>query len=134
MVDPSQLYNEMQFSMSRSSGAGGQHVNKVETRVELRFDIAGSQILTSSQKSLLMNRLTGKLTKDGVLIIASERTRSQSRNKADCVEKFHKLLEDASKPRKKRIATRPSLRSRKKRLENKKRHAQKKQDRKKPDL
>ncbi|MFW5663539.1 MAG: alternative ribosome rescue aminoacyl-tRNA hydrolase ArfB [bacterium] len=127
------LLPECTFHTSRSSGAGGQHVNKVNTRVELRFDVSGSELLSLKEKSLLMEKLSNRLTREGKLLIASEKTRSQHRNREDCIERFRWLLFEALRPEKKRIPTRPGRRSREKRLETKKQRSQQKQQRKKPE-
>lgn len=128
------LLSELSFRASRSSGAGGQHVNKVSSRVELRFDIADSSWLTYAQKSRIQEKLTSRITGQGELIVISERSRSQHQNKEDCIERFLELLNQALKPEKKRIPTRPSKASRLKRLQKKKQHSLKKDKRRKPDL
>ncbi|MBW6478033.1 MAG: aminoacyl-tRNA hydrolase [Bacteroidales bacterium] len=128
------LLSELSFRASRSSGAGGQHVNKVSSRVELRFDVAGSSWLTDIQKSRIQEKLTSRITGQGELIIVSEKSRSQHQNKEDCIERFLELLHQALKPEKKRVPTRPSKSSRLKRLEKKKQHSFKKEQRRKPDI
>jgi ribosome-associated protein len=133
-LDPAILYPEIKFQASRSSGAGGQHVNKVNTRVELRFNIPGSMVLTEEQKSILMEKLANRVTRDGELIIVSEKTRSQYRNKENCVERFNAIIESAFVREKPRISTKPSYTSRMRRVDTKKLHSAKKQNRKKPDL
>ena len=124
------LEKELSFQATRSSGAGGQHVNKVSTRVELRFNIPGSELLSEQQKDILLRKLSGKLTKEGELIISSEETRSQKRNKEDCIRKFYEMLAQALKPKKKRLRTKPTAGSRKRRLQNKQQQAEKKARRK----
>lgn len=128
------LLDELSFRTSRSSGAGGQHVNKVSSRVELRFDIEGSAWLTDIQKSRIKEKLSSRITSQGELIVVSEKSRSQHQNKEDCKERFVELLQQALKPEKKRFLTRPTKSSRLKRLEKKKQHAQKKEQRRKPDV
>lgn len=128
------LTGELTFIASRSSGAGGQHVNKVSSRVELRFCIPESDVLASEQKELLMEKLSNRLTKDNCLIITSEKTRSQHKNRKDCIGKFRILIAETLTPPKKRISTKPSLRSRMRRKENKIKLARKKADRRKPDF
>ena len=128
------LLSELSFRTSRSSGAGGQHVNKVSSRVELRFDVAGSSWLTDSQKIRIQEKLASRITSQGELIVVSEKSRSQHQNKEDCIERFLELLNQALKPEKKRVPTRPSKTSRLKRLEKKKQHSFKKEQRRKPDL
>jgi ribosome-associated protein len=133
-INTSLLYPELSFHATRSSGAGGQHVNKVNTRVELRFDIVNSAVLTVDQKSILLEKLSNRITKDGELIVVSEKTRSQHRNREDCLEKFYSLLLNAFVVEKPRLTTRPSFNSFMRRQKTKKLHSLKKQNRKKPDL
>ncbi len=130
---PEKLLSECIFHTSRSSGAGGQHVNKVNTRVELRFDVLGSALLTHEEKQVLKEKLSSRMTNDGELIIVSEKTRSQLRNREDCVDRFRGMILDAFRPVKKRIPTKPSRRSRQKRIEGKKQRSEQKQRRRKPD-
>jgi ribosome-associated protein len=125
---------EFIFSASRSSGAGGQNVNKVNTKVELRFNIAQSQLLTDSEKLILCDKLSSKLSGDGDLIIVSQTERSQIKNKEKTIEKFYKLLSAALKPKKKRKPTFPTFTSKEKRIETKKANAEKKSLRKKIDF
>lgn len=132
-INPELLYPEVKFQASRSSGAGGQHVNKVNTRVELRFDVAGSDVLSDEQKLLLQEKLSHRISKEGVLIIVSEKSRSQYRNKENCFEKFRELIIEAFIPPKKRVATKPGFSVKRKRLESKKIQSLKKQQRKRPD-
>jgi ribosome-associated protein len=131
---PETLYPELKFHASRSSGAGGQHVNKVNTRVELRFDILASSILAAEEKDLLMQKLASRVTREGVLIVVSEKTRSQMRNKQNCLERFDDLIIKAFTPDAPRVATKPGFHVKRKRLEMKKQLSEKKQNRRKPDL
>lgn len=126
------LISELAFSSTRSGGPGGQHVNKVSTKIELRFRITDSAVLTVEQKSLLFKKLSKKLTLEGELLITSQNTRSQLKNKEDAIAKFLEVLEKSLKPRKRRIPTRPSGISIKKRIDDKKRLATKKILRKRP--
>jgi ribosome-associated protein len=127
-----QLRREVRFRTSRSSGSGGQHVNKVETRVELIFDVDESQVLTTDQKTRLFNSSGKRISEDGLLTLSCEETRSQAKNKEIVFERFMTLLENALKPAKKRKPTRPTGSSVEKRLKDKKKKSEKKEKRKKP--
>lgn len=131
--NPDSLLSECTFQTSRSSGAGGQHVNKVNTRVELRWDVPGSALLSDLEKQVLKEKLASRMNKEGELIIASEKTRSQLRNREDCMERFRQLIFEAFRPVKKRIATRPGRRSRENRIQLKKKRSDQKQQRRKPE-
>lgn len=126
------ILKELDFSFSKSSGPGGQHVNKVNTKVSLRFDVVGSLLLTDDQKTHLLKKLSSKLTKEGVLILNSQEARSQLANKGVVLEKLDKLLEQAFKVRIKRKSTKPTRASKERRLTNKKQHSEKKANRQKP--
>jgi ribosome-associated protein len=110
------LSTEFLFATSRSSGPGGQNVNKVNSKVELRFDIRNSQLLSEEQKEILLAKLTSKLTIEGILIISSQRDRSQLVNKEDAVQKLYALISRALAPVKARKSTRPTKGSIEKRL------------------
>ncbi len=127
------LEPELQFSSSRSSGPGGQHVNKVNTKIELRFHIPSSELLSEEEKSILLQKLKNKINKEGELIIVSQEDRSQLKNKEIAIQKFINLLIDTLTPKKKRKATKPSKASIQKRLVSKKMISEKKIQRKKPD-
>lgn len=129
-----QLINEIKFTASRSSGPGGQNVNKVNTRVELHFHLENSTILSSAEKRAIQFKLANRINTEGEFFMASSVERSQWRNKERVIERFFNLLEQALTPQKKRIKTKPTQASRLKRLEGKKQLAQKKQMRKRPDL
>ncbi len=122
---------ELQFSATKSSGPGGQHVNKVNTKIILRFNITESDLLSEAEKALLLKKLKSKLTLEGVLLIEAQEKRSQLQNKNIAIKKFYELLTKAFTKKKKRIATKPSKAADKKRLNNKKQHAEKKANRKK---
>lgn len=122
---------EFVFITSRSSGKGGQHVNKTESKVELRFDISASEFLSEEEKSLLFEKTANKINSEGILQIVTQKERSQARNKEICIDKFYELLKKTLKKKKKRKKTKPSLSSILKRLESKKKHSEKKDRRKK---
>jgi ribosome-associated protein len=119
-ISANDFLRELVFTASRSSGPGGQNVNKVSSRIELRFNITNSLLLTEDQKQILYHKLKSRITGDGDLIVVSQESRSQVKNKELAIEKFIKLIEKALKPEKKRKATRPTLRSKEHRLEAKK--------------
>lgn len=124
---------EFILSASRSSGPGGQHVNKVSTKVELRFHIMNSGILSEEEKIILLEKLANRITNEGELVIVSQSERSQLKNKEAVIEKFYRLLKKALTPRKKRKVTRPPAESIEKRLEEKRIRGEKKEQRKKVD-
>ncbi|MBC8488145.1 MAG: aminoacyl-tRNA hydrolase [Bacteroidetes bacterium] len=124
---------ELVFTSSRSSGPGGQHVNKVSTKVELRFHIPNSGLLNDEEKDILLIKLKNKINSEGELIIVSQDDRSQLKNKEKAIEKFYELLQKALTPPKKRKPTKPTPASKEKRLEKKRIIADKKEKRKPPD-
>ncbi len=128
------FFPEFRFQTSRSSGAGGQHVNKIESRVSLFFNIDQSQMLANEEKEILKEKLKNRISQEGDLIVHSQASRSQWRNKEDCIVKFYDLLEKALQPRKKRKPTKPSKAARLKRIKEKKKLSEKKQWRKRPDI
>jgi ribosome-associated protein len=118
--------SELHFRTSRSSGPGGQNVNKLETRVELLFDVARSPSLTDEQRGRILLNLGSRIDGEGVLHISSQRSRSQWENKQGTIEKLVSLLREALKVRKKRIKTAPTRSSNETRVQQKKKHSQKK--------
>lgn len=114
------LESELQFSASRSAGAGGQNVNKVNTKVELRFSVISTLILSDEEKELIINKLRNRLNKDGELVLVSQEARSQLANKLAVIEKFYRLLASALTLPLPRKETRPTKASKIKRLESKK--------------
>ena len=124
---------EIIFQTSRSSGPGGQNVNKVESRVELRFHLGNSQVLTDSQKALILEKLANRLTADGLLLITAQDDRSQLRNKEIALTRFRELLLTSLRRPKARKATRPSKGAVRKRLEGKKIQGDKKANRRRPE-
>lgn len=126
--------SELQFRFSRSGGPGGQNVNKVSTRVELLFDIRHSPSLTDVQKDLIFRRLKSHISVDGRLVISSQESRSQWRNRQLVVRKFIDMLTKAIKPVVSRKASHPNAASRERRLEGKKLTSIKKRGRKRVEM
>ena len=126
---------ELRFKFSRSSGPGGQNVNKLNTRAELHYDFARSEALIPVQRQRLAEKLATHLNSDGVLVVQSERFRTQGRNREDCLDKFAALLAEAVKPPPpKRKKTRPGRAAKVRRREEKQRHSDKKKSRRRPSL
>ncbi len=126
---PVDLTRELQFRTARSSGKGGQNVNKVETKVEALFNIAQSEILTAEQKKLLFQKLSNRINNSGLLAVSSQATRSQLENKEKVISKINELVREALKPSKKRKPTRPSAAAKEERLKKKKKTGEKKKER-----
>jgi len=125
-----ELDKELKYSFARSSGPGGQNVNKVNTKVELRFDIQNSKVLCNENKEILLKNLGAQLTSEGILIVVSQATRSQLKNKEDARFKFYEIINDALKPKKQRKKTKISKQAQEKRLKDKKQISEKKERRK----
>ena len=128
------ILKEIHFKATRSSGAGGQHVNKVSSKVEVTFDLENSNSLSESEKQLLTQKLAARLTKENRLILSCEETRSQHRNKEIAIQKFLRLITESLIRPKKRRPTKPSRASVRRRSETKQRTSVKKTLRKKPGL
>jgi ribosome-associated protein len=125
-VTASLVNSELLFSTSRSSGPGGQNVNKVNSKVTLRWRLANSTILTEEEKELLLGKLASRLTTEGELMITSQQSRSQQQNKKLVIEKLDALLTKAFAKKQVRKATKPSKAAVQNRIEKKKRHSEKK--------
>jgi len=125
---------ELKFRFSHSGGPGGQHVNRVETQVELLFDVRRSAHLSDSQRARILAELKGYIDKDGVLHLFSRATRSQWQNREEVIERFRELLAGALRPRKARRPTRPGRGARERRLAAKRRRSERKLQRRKPGI
>ena len=120
---------ELDVRVSRSSGAGGQHVNKTSSRVEVFWNIRTSKAVTEEQRTLLLSRLQSKLTSDGSVRVVASDMRSQSRNREIAEERLGEMVRRALAVRRKRKPTTPTRAAKEARLESKKRHSRKKDER-----
>lgn len=123
---------ELRFKFHRSSGPGGQNVNKLNTAVELQFDFVHSAVLSDEQRQRIAEKLATRLNSTGALSIQSERFRTQGRNRADCLSKLAALLAEVLKTQPKRTKTKPSRAAQARRLDSKRRHSEKKKSRRTP--
>tara|TARA_R110000744_G_scaffold137227_3_gene247695 strand:- start:407 stop:811 length:405 start_codon:yes stop_codon:yes gene_type:complete len=128
------IIQELKFKAVRSSGAGGQHVNKVSSKVELTFDLENSMALTDLEKNRLLKKLSSKLSKENILLMQCEETRSQHKNKELVIKKLLETLEANLVVPKRRRKTKPTRSAIEKRLKSKKKAALKKLNRGKPRL
>ena len=117
---------EFEFRVSRSGGPGGQNVNKVSSKVELRFHVAGSELLTEGEKARIQEKLANHITNEGYLQLICQEGRSQLANKETCIKKFYELLRHAFTRQKIRRPTKPSRAARQDRLTGKKQQSDKK--------
>lgn len=128
-IDLGQLQKEVIFKTSRSSGAGGQHINKVETRVTLLWNVSDSPLFSAEEKAIIASRLSNRIQADGYLQLSSSESRSQLTNKENVLQKLAELIEMALQPIKKRIPTKIPRAKLLKRMDRKKKHAAKKTER-----
>ena len=133
-LDKDKIIAEIHFKASLSSGPGGQHVNKVNTKIELRFNIDDSKVFSDEEKDILKEKLANKINNDCYLVLSSQSERTQLKNKEKVLERFFLLLEKALKPVKKRKPTKPTEASKEKRLKEKRVKSEKKTGRKDVEL
>jgi ribosome-associated protein len=133
-VNIDELISELSFKAVRSSGSGGQHVNKVASKIELHFDLENSESFSDDERKLLLQTLSNRLTKDNRLILQCDETRSQHKNKERVIKRFLALIQEGLKVKKKRKPTKTPKAVLKKRQESKRKQSQKKANRKTPDL
>jgi len=125
---------ELLVSYSRSSGPGGQNVNKVETKVTIKWNISLSPVLWLGIRQRFFEKFKNQINKDGFLVISSDKYRDQTQNYLDCIQKIQNMLKEVANPPQKRKATNPTKSSVKKRLESKKQVSHKKLSRQKYSL
>lgn len=133
-MDKDKILQELDYKAVRSSGAGGQNVNKVASKVVLSFDLANSQSITDEEKALAETRLASRLTTEKILILQCDEDRSQLRNKDIVTRRFLELMDNALKEVKPRKATKIPRAVIKKRIENKRRQSEIKQSRRRPNI
>ena len=122
--------SELEVKASRASGAGGQHVNKTSSRIEISWNIKDSKAITDEQREILLERFAARLSSDGSIRVVSSETRSQAQNRERAEERLADLIRKALLPRKKRKPTRRPKRADEARLASKKLHSRKKRERK----
>ncbi|WP_347373360.1 alternative ribosome rescue aminoacyl-tRNA hydrolase ArfB [Aequorivita sp. Q41] len=128
------LISELTFKAIRSSGPGGQHVNKTASKVEVAFHLESSDALSENEKERLLHKLSNKISSEGILVLQCGETRSQHRNKTIVIERLIALLHQNLKVVKPRKKTKPSKGAIERRLKSKKEHAFKKSNRKPPKI
>lgn len=133
-MDATRLQPELQYQFARSGGAGGQNVNKVATKAELRFNVRHSALLTEEERAVLEEKWANKLTTEGELVLTHQTERTQLANKERVTKKFYQLIEKAFVKPKPRRATKPSKTAVEERISTKKRKGDVKINRKKVDF
>lgn len=133
-IDINKILKEASFNFSRSGGKGGQNVNKVETKVELVFNIGSSMVIEENMKQMLVKKMYNKIDKDGNIRVVNQTERTQLGNKKKAIEKFFKMINNAFKKEPVRIKTTKSLSMKESILEDKRKHSAKKKDRSKKDF
>lgn len=128
------IIKELQFKAVRSSGPGGQHVNKTSSAVQVSLDVVNSEILSESQKKRISEKLKNRISTDGILTLSCSESRSQHRNKAIGIERLITLIIKSLRVSKARKKTKPSRSSVEKRITSKKNNALKKANRKPPKI
>ncbi|SFC86771.1 alternative ribosome rescue aminoacyl-tRNA hydrolase ArfB [Algibacter pectinivorans] len=134
MFNEDAIRQELNFKAIRSSGSGGQHVNKVSSKVELTFNVLESLVLNDTQKERILIKLQNRLTTEGVLILQCGESRSQHKNKEIVIKRFLELIKEALKVPKKRKPTKVPKSVIKKRLKSKRKQSEKKSNRQKPNI
>ncbi len=125
------LMSELLFTASRSGGPGGQNVNKVNSKVTLKWDVVHSVLLDEDQQRIILGKLASRLTKEGILILTAQDKRSQLQNKEEVIFKLNQLLLKAFTPKKIRKKTKPGKAAHQARIKDKKQRSEKKQWRQK---
>jgi len=123
---------ELELSFARSGGPGGQNVNKVASKVTLRWDVAHSPSLPADVRDRFLQRYANRVTAGGELVLVSSRTREQHRNIEDCYAKLREMLAAVARPQRKRKPTRPGRAATERRLKQKRSQAQRKRERRRP--
>lgn len=133
-MDTEKIISELKFKAVRSSGAGGQNVNKVSSKIILSFDLGNSKALSVEEIAILEEKLASRLTNDKILILNSDEDRSQLKNKENAIKRLIQLLQQNLIVPKERRATKVPKAVIKKRIQNKRKWSEKKESRRKPDF